>query len=153
MADVPKLTTTRACRVAGMDRDRLNEHIAAGHFQCAPGTVPGRARLFDPDDMIALRLFREFMDDGLDAKHAGEIACEIALTARTNPECPAISYVEEYMGRGYAIPSDDVPAPADWGTRTSRGSDIRKVTTYGIGKLRKMIANDTEEERLIIGEP
>jgi len=153
MALPPKLTTIAACRVARIDRDRFNEHVAAKNFQCAPNTVPGRARLFDPDDMIALWLFREFMEDGLDAKRAGAIACDIAQAARSNPEARTISYVEDYFyGRGgHAYPSDAVPAPSEWDNVLFGGSDIRKVTTYRIGKLREMIAHYTEEERSIIG--
>lgn len=154
MTIVPKLTTAAACRVARIDRDRFNEHVAAGRFGCAPDTVPGRARLFDPNDMIALWLFREFMDDGLDAKVAGSMACEIAACAKVNPDAKTISLIQDYFyGRsGRAMPADQVPAHDTWDTVTISGSDIRKVTTYNVDKLRRMIAHYTEEERSIIGE-
>ncbi|MBS9476076.1 hypothetical protein [Ancylobacter radicis] len=154
MQIVPKLTTVAACRVARLDRDRFNEHVAAGRFGCAPATVPGRARLFDPDDMIALWLFRELMDDGFDAVHAGRIACSVAECARLNPEARSISYVQDYFQpvRGRAFPSDEVPAASAWDTVKFSGTDIRKVTTFRIGKMREMIAHYTEEERAIIGE-
>jgi|HigsolmetaAR206D_1030411.scaffolds.fasta_scaffold13216_2 hypothetical protein len=154
MAIVPRLTTAAACRVARIDRDRLNEHIAAGRFPCAPETIPGRARLFDPDDMIALWLFREFMEDGLDAARAGQMACKIAQAARDYPDATAIAFVEDYFdGRGgTALPADRIPPVSEWDTFTIGGSDIRKVTTYRVGKLRKMIAHYTEKERAVIGE-
>jgi hypothetical protein len=153
MTAVPKLTTAAACRVARIDRDRFNEHVAAGRFECAPDTIPGRARLFDPDDMISLWLFRELMDDGFDAKHAGFIACAVATAARKNPEARAISYVQDYFGsRGHAFPAENVPAFPEWDQVTISGSDIRKVTTFRVGKLREVIAHYTEEERQIIGE-
>lgn len=154
----PKLTAIAACRVAGIDRDRFNEHVAAGRFPCAPATVPGRARLFDPDDMIALWLFREQMDDGFDASTAGYIACEVARAAREHPEARTISYVEDYFrgargaSRGRAFPAEKVPPPDKWDSVLLSGTDIRKVTTFRIGKLREMIAHYTEEERAIIGE-
>lgn len=151
MTITPKLTTVAACRVVGIDRDRFNEHVAAGRFSCAPRTIPGRARLFDPDDMIALWLFKELMDDGLDAAHAGRIACEVAEAARQAPEARAISYVQPYLGSGTAMPADSVRPPSDWDTYMLSGSDIRKVTTFRIGKMREMIAHYTEEERSIIG--
>lgn len=153
-----KLTTKVACRVARMDRDRLNEHVAAGRFPCAPETTPGRARLFDPDDMIALWLFREQMDDGFEASTAGHIACEVARAARENPEARTISYVEDYFrgsrgaSRGHAFPTETVPSPDKWDSVLFSGTDIRKVTTFRIGKLREMIAHYTEEERRIIGD-
>lgn len=150
----PKLTTAAACRVARINRDRFNEHVAARAFKCAPDTIPGRARLFDPDDMIALWLFRELMDDGFDARKAGYIACTVGAAAKENPSENAISYVEDYFsgGHGTAHPASQVPPPAEWDSALFSGTDIRKVTTYRIGKLRQMIAHYTEEERSIIGE-
>lgn len=154
MTVTPKLTAAAACRVARIDRDRFNEHVAAGRFPCAPSTIPGRARLFDPDDMIGLWLFRELMDDGFDAVHAGKIACEIARAARANPEARAISYVQDYFQpvSGNAYPADNVPAAAEWDDVVFSGTDIRKVTTFRVGKLRKIIANYTDEERSVIGD-
>ncbi|HYD32099.1 MAG TPA: hypothetical protein VEB64_14760 [Azospirillaceae bacterium] len=150
----PKLTTMAACRVARIDRDRFNEHVAAGRFPCAPNTVPGRARLFDPDDMIALWLFRELMDDGFEAAKAGVIACAVANAAKQHPEARAISYVEDYFvpPTGRAYPSDQVPAASEWDRVLFSGTDIRKVTTFRVGKLRELIAHYTEEESAIIGE-
>lgn len=153
MLATPKLTTTAACRVARIDRDRFNEHVAAGRFPCAPQTVPGRARFFDPNDMIALWLFRELMDDGFDAAHAGHIACEVATAARAYPDERAIAYVEGYFSpsTGTAVPAANVPDPSQWDSTTFSGTDIRKVTIFRIGKLRQLIAHYTEEERSIIG--
>lgn len=148
----PRLTTKAACRVVGLDRDRFNEHVAAGNFQCAPATIPGRARLFDPDDMIGLWLFKEFLDEGTDAKTAGVLACEIAQCAKFNPDEPAISLVYSYFSTAHAFPAPTVPEPAKWDEVLFSGTDIRKVLTYRIGKLRQMIAHYTEEQRNIIGE-
>ncbi|MBC9207527.1 hypothetical protein IBL26_11840 [Roseomonas aerophila] len=149
-----KLTTAAACRVARIDRDRFNEHVAAGRFGCAPSTVPGRARLFDPDDMIALWLFRELMEDGFDASVAGMMACEVANAARIAPNATAITYVQSYFDKagGHAYPADEVPASSDWDTKLFSGTDIRKATTFRIGKMRKLIEFYTEEERSIVGE-
>lgn len=153
MSPAPKLTAPAACRVARIDRDRFNEHVAAGRFPCAPETIPGRARLFDPDDMIGLWLFRELMDDGFDAVHAGRIACAVVVLARMSPDTRSISYVQDYFGdRGRAFPADQVPPAAEWDDVKFNGSDIRKVTTFRIGKLREMIAHYTEEERSVIVE-
>lgn len=155
MTITPKLTTAVACRVARINRDRFNEHVAAGAFSCAPATVPGRARLFDPNDMIALWLFRELMDDGFNAVRAGAIACAVVEAAKQSPDARAISYVQDYFPvRGYAFPADDVPLHAEWDKVVyPAGSDIRKVTTFRIGKLREMIAHYSAEEAAIIGDP
>lgn len=154
MTIAPKLTPLAACRVARIDRDRFNEHVAAGRYPCAPATTAGKARLFDPDDMIGLYLFRELLDDGLNAARAGAIACEVSNAARAHPEAPAITYVQSCFGpdHGSAWPSDIVPDPAQWDTAMFSGHDVRKTTTFNIEKMRKLIAHYTEEERSIIGE-
>lgn len=148
----PKLTTKAACRVARIDRDRFNEHSAAGRFPCAPATKQGRARLFDPDDMIALWLFREQMDDGFDAATAGSIACAVASAAREYPKSNSISYVQTYFSGGEAMPAESVPDLTGDSMPFVGDADIRKVTTFRISKLRDMLAHFTEEERSIIGE-
>lgn len=152
MAIVPKLTTKAACRVARLHPDRLNEYIAADVYKCAPATVPGRARLFDPDDMLGLWLFRDLMDDGYSPSAAAEIACAVALAAKVQPEERAISYVQTYFTGGTAVASSAVPESSEWDNVLFSGTDIRKVLTFRIGKTREMIAHYTEEERNIIGE-
>jgi len=158
MTIVPKLTTKAACRVARIDRDRLNEHVAAGRFNCAPSTIPGRTRLFDPDDMIALTLFRELMDEGLDAVRAGSIACDVAEAAKRNPDARAISYLRTmtvesgFTADGTAMPAENVPDPATWNKELFHGGIIERVTTFNIWQLRARIAHGTEEERARIGE-
>lgn len=151
---IPKLTTAAACRVARLDRDRFNEHVAAGRFRCAPCTVPGRARLFDPDDMIALWLFRDLMDDGYEAAKAGFIACEVANAARRHPDTGAITFVEDYFEPrgGTALPADQVPVPSEWDHVFLNSTNIRKTTTFNINHLRRLIAHYTNEEHSVGGE-
>lgn len=148
----PKLTTKAACRVAGIDRDRFNEYVADKAYNCAPDTIPGRARLFDPDDMLALRLFRDLMDDSYSPKRAGQIACTVAETARDCPDERIIAYVETYVGANSAVPYSRFLEFGDFDELKVSGSDIRKVTLFRVGKLRDMNAHYTEEERSIIGE-
>jgi hypothetical protein len=155
MTTRPKLTTLLACEVAGINRDRFNEHVAAGYFPCAPQTVPGRARTFDPDDMLGLRLFADLIKDGFEPRAAGPIACEVAQVARHNPDAPVICYVQTFFSGGTACLPSEVPAPEKWdseGFGTGRvRPDIRKVTTFRVGKLRELNAHYTAEENSIIG--
>lgn len=149
MTSVPKLTTVVACRVARMHRDRFNEYVAAGQYNCAPATIPGRARLFDPDDMIALWLFRELMDDGLNPATAGAIACAVGKAARQNPEAGQIAYIQKYMWPDGGIAM--VYPVVNHGWQPNDGEEIRKMTVFNIETVRRKIAFRTEEERSIIG--
>ncbi|WP_224815657.1 hypothetical protein [Hasllibacter sp. MH4015] len=147
----PRLTTAAACKVAQLNRDRFNEHVASGAFTCAPATVPGRSRYFKPKDMIALRLFRDLLEDGLNARAAGHIACEVSKAARQNPSVKQISYVFDWFASpsGYACPFSEVPE--DWEIPSMHDTDVRQVWTFNVSKLRKLIAHYTEIERSIIG--
>lgn len=150
----PKLTTAAACRVARIDRVRFNEHVTSGAFHCAPDTIPGRSRLFDPDDMLALRLFRDLIDDGLNSRRAGKIACSVAAAARENPGAAVIAYVQPYLGPGSSVTFERLmeTSNGDLDSFYMSGSDVRDVRLFRVGKLRQMIAHYTEEERSIIGE-
>ena len=150
---VQRLTTSVACRVAGISRDRFNEYVAAGHYHCAPKTIPGRARLFDPDDMLTLFLFKRLMDDGFTVEKAGELACAIGAIAKEYPEERAICFVETYFRSGTAALPSSVPPPEDWDHVLFSGTDIRKVTTFRIGKERDLVAHYTAEEAAIVGDP
>ncbi len=151
MSIVPKLTTVAACRVAGLDRQRFNEYVANGDFECAPKTVPGRARHFDPDAMLALVLFKRLMDDGLAPRSAGSIACQVATASRCAPEAPVIALVHIFVGSSFACPASEAPSPDEWGQKTFSGSVIEKVTNFHVAHLRKLIDYGIEEERSIIG--
>jgi hypothetical protein len=137
-AESGKMTAAEACRVVGIDRDRFNEHVAAGRFQCAPATIPGRARLFDPDDMAALWLFRELMDDGLDAHRAGSIACDVAACAKRNPGARAVAHT-----RGFAY-NRTVPAGAVSEAAALCGRSSRPVTVFDTAEVRAEIARRIE---------
>lgn len=149
-----KLTVKAACEVARIHRDRFNEHVAAGRFPCAPTTIPGRTRTFDSDDMIALCLFSELIEDEVSPSRSGAIACEVARVARQNPNSPTISLLEDYFYPSMmnAYPSEKIPNPSEWGSVHFNGSRIRKVTTFNISNIRERVSKYIEEQLSIIGE-
>lgn len=152
-----KLTTVAACRVVGIHRDRFNEHVAAGNFDCAPATIAGRARLFDLAAMLALSLFKRNLDDGLDPKRAGIVACAVAASAASYPNEAAVGYLETFIGIAVALPASQLPDPAKWASGsgeglTNSGTTIRKVAIFNVAQLRAIIEHGTDEEFSIAGE-
>ena len=147
---VLKLTTAAACEVVGLHRDRFNEHVAAGNFGCAPPTVAGKARVFDPTEMLGLFYFKRLMDDGLPAAIAGSIACQLMVCAQEYPDEKVLAHVETYMV-GSFMPFHQAPLPDTWDTHRTSGSDVRKVTFYNVEKARQLIAHYTEEYASTIG--
>lgn len=89
---MPKLSTPRrelrarapiACEIARVDRDRLNEAIAADLYPCAPPTIRGRSRTFDRFDIFALFAFGRLIDRNYAPRYAGHLACEIMRETRS----------------------------------------------------------------------
>lgn len=64
-----------ACRIAGIDRDRFNEAVAAGNYPCAPPAVAGSSRVFDEDALCALFYYGRMLGRGYPPSVAGNIAC------------------------------------------------------------------------------
>ena len=148
-----KLRTATACKIARLERDRFNEAVAGSYLTCVPSTSAGRARVFLPDDMLALWYYRELVEDGLTRERAGHVACAVAKAARTYPDALAIAYVEDYFGpnSGQALPASDVPDHSKWDTELFCGTDIRKVTIFRVGKARASIARNTAKETSTYG--
>jgi hypothetical protein len=154
----PRLTTVAACRVAGLHRDRFNEHVAAGNFDCAPKTVAGRGRLFDKDAVLALSLFKRNLDDGMNAERAGAIACAVAQAAAQYPDERAVGYLETFIGLAVALPASQLADPNTWSAAggegvVNSGTTIRKVTVFNVAHLRALIDHGFDEEAATFGEP
>lgn len=149
-----RLSTKIACRVARLDRQRFNELVAAGAYPCAPATIPGRARYFDPDDMVGLWIFRELMEEGYSPNVAGHIACEVSGAARKSPDAETITLARHYIAGdvGFAMRTDQVPAPDTWSTAMLHGTNIRSATTFNIRYTRELIAYYVAEELSYIGD-
>lgn len=146
MDEAEKITTDVACRITGLNQLRLNEHVAAGRFPCMPGTIRGRYRLFDHDDLLALWLFNEYLEEGQKPKSAGYLACKVAGMARDRPEAKSISIVRSMAGAVSFYYGDKMPAADELSEHTFSGLDGYKVTTYNISLLKKTIAERVQEE-------
>lgn len=144
----PRLTTKAACRVVGIDRDRFNEHVARGDFGCAPETIPGRARLFDADALLTLKIFKDLLDDGLPSKLAGRIACSVGQAAKDFPNEDEIIYYDLMVGTSRAGPASQSLAITD----LLSGSTIKKRIGFNIRQLRQFVESGILEEQSIIGE-
>lgn len=71
-----RATTPLAADICRVDRQRLNEAIASGHYPCAPETISGRARVFNVLDLLALRIYGQLTREGVTPRYAGHAACQ-----------------------------------------------------------------------------
>ncbi|MFN4158614.1 MAG: hypothetical protein ACK4GO_09450 [Gemmobacter sp.] len=96
-----KARTKLACNIAGIDPARFNELVHFNKYPCAPDTTPGSARVFDVDDIIALRIHVMLTDIGMSQEGAGHIACNVLRLIQNNPEAEVVSYLKASNGKGH----------------------------------------------------
>lgn len=166
MSDFPKTTrfkapTKLACAIAGTNPDRFNEAIHAGFYPCAPATTPGRARSFDVNDVIALRLFQRFVDGGMSAKMAGHKACSVREFLRQYPDADQVYIVKTAFDdgdadkgqfrEGYLLPDFDVKDQHLRGF-SNLDPDVVSVEVFNFHYLRGRIVHEIEQAALTVGE-
>lgn len=148
---VRKLRQKAACRVAGYDSDRLNEYIADQTYDCAPSTVPGRARLFTEEDTVALYYFAKFVDKFRRPRDAAREACLIHQGLRQYPDATTLSVIEPHAGSAH-IAAPGEAAVSDPHGYTTGGMSIFATRSYNVGHARRFVAHGFDEEFSTAGE-
>lgn len=164
MSNFPKstdyrATTALACEIAATHPDRFNEAVHAGFYPCAPKTTPGKARSFDVNDIIALRLYQRFMDGGMSAKTAGQKACSIRDFLRQYPDADQAFIVKtafddgnaEIYREGYVLPSFDT-SDQHIKINSTQSLDVVSVEVHNFHYLRGRIVHEIEQAALVVGE-
>ena len=90
--------TRRAAKIAGVDRQWLNESISRGYYNCAPSDLVKGSREFDRDDLVALYIFGVLAKEGLSLARAGYMACECLSALRNEGYSPVESLHAVYSG-------------------------------------------------------
>jgi hypothetical protein len=70
-----RIRSGTAMEIARIDRQKFNEYVADGFFNCAPQTRPGASRLFEFADLVSLYVFARLIEFGLRPERAGQLAC------------------------------------------------------------------------------
>jgi hypothetical protein len=152
-----RLRQRAACRVAGFEQgetnpDRFNEYVAAGFYECAPPTTPGRARLFTEEDTVALYFFSWLLNDcDWSPRRAGREACLIRQGLTDFPNSKNLSVLVPHLGSSQIVP-DGAPHAADPHGHLIGGCSIKATRTYNVGHARALIAHGFDEEFSLAGE-
>lgn len=101
-----------AADIANIDRQRFNEAVAEGFYPCAPRTVPGRARTFGLNDLLALKLYGQLLSEGVTPRKAGAAACEFLAFLQCNPDADRALHVVSQMGSPVWMLPRDLAADA-----------------------------------------
>ncbi len=84
-----------ACELSDLDPDRLNSWISLGYFACAPETRPGKARSFDENGVVSLKILSQLLTWGVSEKHACRLAYEALDYIANRPLTELLHYVQE----------------------------------------------------------
>ncbi|SIT81916.1 hypothetical protein [Pontibaca methylaminivorans] len=140
--------TKLACQIAAVDPDRFNEAVHAGNYPCAPQTARGSARVFDIEDMVALRVYSRLLNQEIPPRRAGHMACGIRDVLRQHPGANRVVEIILSMGSPYYLRAEDFDCDA---THMS-GLDIMEVREFRLDLIRECIVRDLHAEAGIIGE-
>jgi hypothetical protein len=150
-----RVTVIVACRIAGINRDRFNEAVHAGHYPCAPTTAKGSRRLFDEEDLIALCTYAFLIEEGLPARTAGDLACRILNQARSYPEETLFNFVRTDDGGEESIPGRNAEIKIVSGKSSGRPdgskSPVVSYRVFDIGNIRKIVKQKIREESSVLG--
>lgn len=144
-----RANTALAAEIAGIDRQRFNEAVAADFYPCAPKTVAGRARSFGVNDIVALKVYGYLLAEGVIPRHAGNIACGLLDLLAVYPDASAAVYIVTQMGR----PCWLLPSALSEGATHCSGSPLVSVRHWYLGPIRKNIIDllEYEDEHRVLG--
>lgn len=90
-----EMTTNQACEMFGINRQRLNEDIAAGHYFCSPDAAIGTTRLWDDADLAGLFVYQHICRAYGEHKRfpkllASKYACAVVGAFRSNADVSSL---------------------------------------------------------------
>lgn len=149
--------TAAACRIARLDRQKFNDLMASGEYDCAPRTSPGVPRVFELHDLIALYLFTRLIERGRTVRQASDTACRVhgvladaVLNSRDLPDHVAIAY--GIMGSSYACEGSDANPKGNVFLAGGASNPIMLSEIWNITNLRYDVERGLAEENRIVGE-
>ena len=155
-----KVRAKLACDIAGIDRDRFNEAVAAGTYLCAPMTSPGSARIFEEPDLIALFVYGRLISLNMDFSLASAQACRVGDQARQMRDSGneiagsvTIGFAEDGKSACQIETEPTIHNP-DGKVFAGRGdgSPVVFVLTFPVGNILKIIRKRIEDHLSILGE-
>lgn len=155
MTEPYRLAAKIACRVARIDRQRLNEHVASGAYYIAPDPAKGGSRYFMEEDMIPLYVFARQTERGLNSKKAGNLASMLHDALRHGG---AVQFQDETLiavcyatnGSSFVLPGSKVLADL------SAGNTVKptpyEFDLFDLHAIRAELNSGVAYERSILGD-
>lgn len=129
----PTMSSTYACEVASVNKQRFNEAVARGDYPCAP-RVEGRTRPFAARDVAGLWLYGHLTDDGIPPAKAGELACELVALLRQRPDLEEVALVRDAFRRRHVCAPDAIESLVKFALGGSRPIGIETLDLVQVHK-------------------
>ncbi|MDQ2763004.1 MAG: hypothetical protein M3Y22_05800 [Pseudomonadota bacterium] len=132
-----RVETAEALRLARLNREDWNSAIRRGLYPDAPPVEPGRARLFDLDDLTAAYVLGQLLEREVMQGFACQIACDVLKIVRQTPAVASLSAWKCFK-------PDGSPYVVVTATRPQRGAV--ELFKFGIAKIRATLAAGIREK-------
>lgn len=136
-----------AAEIAGIDIKQFNDAVADGFYPCAPQTMRGKSRVFDVNDILALFIYRDLINQGMVPRHAGDYACGMRRLLQEHPEAKSVVFIKTSLGSPHWVLREDFNPDA---THFS-GLEITYVHIWHLENRRNGIIHQLEETANILG--
>lgn len=133
----PTMSSTYACEVAFVNKQRFNEAVARGDYPCAP-KVEGRARVFTARDVMGIWLYGHLIDDGIPPAKAGDLACQFVNVLKFDPDIEEVLIVRDALRRRHVVAPQNLES---FKKVSLAGLSIISIETWDLREQHKNIAH------------
>ena len=145
-----KFRPSAACRIAGLERTKMNEYIANGDYPCPPITIPGRARIFTEIDLIGLWFFARLIErHGYTVNRAGWLTGRVMEKLST---CPDEKEIVVHISAGGLVHTIEGSRHDPEAKSLGGESPILLSHKVHIDNIRKLVRREIDDEINTLGE-
>lgn len=154
-----------AMRIAGVDRQKFNEAVAADFYPCAPKEMEGTSRVFREHELVGLWVFGWLLRAGVVPRVAGPLACEFMRQAENNPQDDRIVYLQSQTGISHFFAGSNFDIDLARGAKKVRKdtgeeevhhyaglSPVAFTIDFYVSTIRQMVAREIENQKRTFGE-
>lgn len=139
--------TRLACQIALIDPNRFNELVAAGSYPCAPPTRAGSARVFQVNDIVALKVYALLTEEGVIPSRAGPVACGLRELLTEHPSATRVVHIRTAVGSGGWFLREHVEPDVE----IMGGSEIIYAREWFLASVRRRVEHELLDEAGILG--
>lgn len=144
----PRARTSLATQIARVDRTKFNDVVSDGFYPCAPPVGRGTARVFSVNEIVALTVFGQLLEEGVSARQAGPVACGLADLLREHPDTERALHIVTSI----SSPLWMIPEHLSADTTHVSGLPIVSTREWRLANMRQRVAAEIDDFDSIKGD-